>query len=176
MIPSYSLLSTQEEALNLFRECISCKKAIALDLDEINLESAEEIAKRLAQIVQNSQLHVLMLLEGQLGAGKTTFCQSFITAWLSKPLESVESPTYAYVIPYTNDSGLVLYHFDLYRLHSSDEFVALGFDEYWKEPGFSLIEWPDRIADLIESKSLIKLKINYTDKPNTRQWQLSYHP
>lgn len=170
-----SLSPSLNEALHLFEFSLINQKEISLSPVSVSLSEAHEMAKRLAEIILSPSEPISIFLEGQLGAGKTTFCQSFITRWTGS-LEHVESPTYAYVIPYKNKTGTPLYHFDLYRLRSSDEFIALGFDEYTKHVGISLIEWPQRLVGLVQKQTLIRLNINYSDSLDVREWSLSYKP
>lgn len=170
-----SLSTPLNEALHLFEFSLKNQKEFSLSPLRVSLLEAHEMANRLAEILLTPSEPIFIFLEGQLGAGKTTFCQSFITRW-TETLEHVESPTYAYVIPYKNKLGIPLYHFDLYRLRSSDEFIALGFDEYAKHTGISLIEWPQRLAGLVHKQSLIRLHINYSDSLDLREWSLSYRP
>jgi tRNA threonylcarbamoyl adenosine modification protein YjeE len=169
------LSPSEQESLNLFVSHIRLGQRGSFELNDVSLEKAQEVAKVLALSLKGYQRHILVLLEGQLGVGKTTFCQSFIHGW-SEQEESVESPTYAYVIPYKDRQGLCLFHFDLYRLHSSDEFLALGFDEYWKQPGLSLIEWPGSIQELIQTQEKLQLCFKYSQDIHSRQWHLEYHP
>lgn len=93
--------------------------------------------------------HPILFLKGNLGAGKTTFSQ-----FLLKELGShdvVSSPTYSIVNEYDTPKGPV-FHFDLYRMNSSEEVDDIGMDEYLNTSFLCIIEWPevyeDKIADL----------------------------
>ncbi|MBP7172923.1 MAG: tRNA (adenosine(37)-N6)-threonylcarbamoyltransferase complex ATPase subunit type 1 TsaE [Cloacibacterium sp.] len=84
--------------------------------------------------------HRILLLKGNLGAGKTTFTQ-----YLLKNLGSsneVNSPTYSIVNEYDCPKGKI-YHFDLYRLKSIEEVWDIGIDEYLDNGFLSIIEWPE---------------------------------
>jgi tRNA threonylcarbamoyladenosine biosynthesis protein TsaE len=106
------------------------------------LRDAEEtiaFGKMAASLLQNK---TILALSGDLGAGKTTFVQG-----LAKGLgisEPVQSPTFVLLNIYDK-----LAHFDLYRLKKSSEFTGLGFEEYFDREGICVIEWPDRIADIL---------------------------
>ena len=90
-------------------------------------------------------------LEGTLGAGKTTLAQAML-AQLGIT-GHVMSPTFSYVNIYNAADGTTVYHFDLYRLRSLDDFIALGFDEYLADPyALCLIEWPEIIMPLLQSR------------------------
>lgn len=89
----------------------------------------------------------VIALEGDLGAGKTLFTQG-LAAGLGIT-EPVNSPTFTILQIY--ESGrLPLYHFDVYRIDDPYEMEEVGFDDYIYGDGVSVIEWPDRIAELME--------------------------
>ncbi len=88
----------------------------------------------------------VIALQGGLGAGKTVFTKGF-----AKGLgvtETVTSPTFTIMQVY--ESGrLPLYHFDVYRIMEPEEMDEIGFDEYVYGDGVCLIEWADRIGELL---------------------------
>jgi tRNA threonylcarbamoyladenosine biosynthesis protein TsaE len=90
-----------------------------------------------------------ILLEGELGAGKSTFARALIHAM--GHTGPVPSPTYTLVEPYTV-GGNIVYHIDLYRVSSEDELQFLGWGEL--EEGLRLVEWPERAPGLAEAADL----------------------
>jgi len=78
-------------------------------------------------------------LQGELGAGKTTFCRGLLRAMGHKG--RVPSPTYTLIEPYDCGSYQV-YHLDLYRLREAAELEYLGLSELWESGAIFLIEWP----------------------------------
>lgn len=82
----------------------------------------------------------ILLLKGNLGAGKTTFTQ-YLLKEMGCP-DPVSSPTYAIVNEYEIPDGKV-FHFDLYRLNSAEEVFNIGMEEYLDSANFCIIEWPE---------------------------------
>jgi tRNA threonylcarbamoyladenosine biosynthesis protein TsaE len=117
---------------------------------DIYLRSPEETEQFGYELAHTLGPNTILALQGDLGAGKTTFVQG-----LAKGLgvvDPVQSPTFTYLQIYEGAS-LSLYHFDLYRLEKESDFVALGFEETFDAGGIVAIEWPDRIASLIPSSA-----------------------
>jgi tRNA threonylcarbamoyladenosine biosynthesis protein TsaE len=86
-----------------------------------------------------------LLLEGQIGAGKSHFARAFIQARLGRA-EDVPSPTFTLVQSYQAD--VEIWHADLYRLSHPDEVLELGLEEAF-DSAICLIEWPDRLGSLL---------------------------
>jgi len=98
----------------------------------------------------------VLLLEGQIGSGKTHFARALIQARLladGAPLEDVPSPTFTLVQTY--DTGRIeIWHADLYRLTHPDEVEELGLVDAFTE-AVCLVEWPDRLGDLAPEGALV---------------------
>ena len=88
----------------------------------------------------------VVALEGDLGAGKTTFVQGLAAALGAK--RPVTSPTFCLVVEHPTET-LLLVHLDLYRLHGPDDVLDLGWEDYLSRGAVLLVEWPDRAGDLI---------------------------
>lgn len=108
--------------------------------------SSDETKKFAFEIAKNAKPSNIYCLIGDLGAGKTVFTKGFAEGLGIK--EDVTSPTFTIINEY-NDSEIPFYHFDVYRLESSDELFDLGYDEYFYGNGVCLIEWADKIRDFI---------------------------
>ena len=92
-----------------------------------------------------------LLLEGEIGAGKSAFARALIRARLGR-MEDVPSPTFTLVQTYEDTAGDI-WHCDLYRLTHPDEALELGLDEAF-ETAICLIEWPDRLGDVAQTTAL----------------------
>ena len=119
-----------------------------------------EIAKAVQMILPYLEQHPIIALTGSLGAGKTTLAKEVLQTLGVQDV--ITSPTYSYVNSYRTESHTI-YHFDLYRLGSLDEFIDLGFDEYLHMPhAIVLIEWPEVIAPLLDRRTL-HVNLSYRD-------------
>ena len=85
-------------------------------------------------------------LVGPLGAGKTRLTRAIAEALGVDPL-AVSSPTFVLIHEY--EGRLPVYHFDAYRLGGSAAFEALGVADYWEAGGVCLVEWADRVAEVL---------------------------
>ena len=117
----------------------------------INIKSLEEIgaaAQEFVQYISSSDLQSnIFAFFGQMGAGKTTFikaiCQELGVA------DAVNSPTFTIVNEYKAAKGFPVYHFDFYRINKITEAYDIGIDEYFSGDGLCLIEWPEKIKEIL---------------------------
>lgn len=100
----------------------------------------------------------VIALNGNLGAGKTRLVQA-IAAALGVDQADVNSPTFVLIQEYQGD--LPLYHFDTYRLRDTDEFLELGADDLLYSDGVCMIEWADKVADVLP-RDLLTINIEHT--------------
>lgn len=115
-----------------------------------------EFSKTLAKKISSTKVIAFF---GDLGAGKTTFIRGLVEGLNSK--DSVTSPTFTYMQIY--DSEVPIYHFDLYRIKDLNEFMDLGFFEYFEKNGICLIEWSERIKSILP-KNTLTVEILHLDK------------
>ena len=111
-----------------------------------SLAQTEALAASLAKAAKPGDVYALI---GGLGAGKTAFAKAFASGLSVK--EIVNSPTFTILQEY--DSGrLPLYHFDMYRIGAPEETEEIGFDDYLYGDGVCLIEWADRVEELLPER------------------------
>ncbi|VXB72171.1 MULTISPECIES: tRNA (adenosine(37)-N6)-threonylcarbamoyltransferase complex ATPase subunit type 1 TsaE [Chryseobacterium] len=127
---------------------------------QFNIEKIEDWQKVVDSILPELKYNIL-LLKGNLGAGKTTFTQ-----FLLKNLDSedeVNSPTYSIVNEYSSPKGKI-YHFDLYRLKNIEEVYDIGIEEYLDNAFLCIIEWPEVYEDELYGLNYHSMSINNTGK------------
>lgn len=106
-------------------------------------EQTQRVGMRLGRLLQHGDL---ICLQGDLGAGKTTFVQGLAKGWGS--LDPVSSPTFIIVNIYRRPDDCQLFHMDAYRLESAPEAAELDLDEMLAQ-GSLLVEWPERVRSIL---------------------------
>lgn len=106
--------------------------------------SAAETTALGARIAASLEPPALILLVGDLGAGKTTLAKGIIEALGAAPPQDVLSPTFSLVHEYEGDPKV--YHLDLYRLHSLPELETLGLEDLWDQRAVVLVEWGEKFG------------------------------
>ncbi len=120
-----------------------------------NENDTKEIGYKLGNLLTPEST---ICLVGDLGAGKTTITQS-----IAKALEVedyITSPTFTIVNEY--EGKMPLYHFDVYRIGSSDEMYDIGYEDYINGQGVCIIEWSNLIEDILPDEYL-KIELSYKD-------------
>lgn len=125
----------------------------------VSLDQLDTMAQQLYELKDHCAVY---LFEGPLGAGKTTLIRLLLHKWGIQ--DPIVSPTFTYVNIYINKKNEILYHFDLYRIETLNQFIQLGFDEYlYQENSWSFIEWPELIMPLIKKRACF-IRIEYKDE------------
>jgi tRNA threonylcarbamoyladenosine biosynthesis protein TsaE len=123
----------------------------------LRVATADAMEAHGAQLARARPLCGVVYLQGELGAGKTTFARGVLRAL--GIAGALRSPTYTLVEPYSFDGRTVL-HFDLYRLVDGQELELIGARDCFAEAAFSMVEWPERGAGFIPPADL-RLCIEY---------------
>jgi tRNA threonylcarbamoyladenosine biosynthesis protein TsaE len=134
---------------------------------EFSIEQINEVVK----IVLSGSPEKVILFNGEMGVGKTTFIKA-----LCKSLgvqEATSSPTFSIVNEYQTNNEEVIYHFDVYRLKNESEAYDMGMDDYLYSGAWNFIEWAEKIPSLIPDHHSV---IDLTKLPNgNRQLVLTNH-
>jgi tRNA threonylcarbamoyl adenosine modification protein YjeE len=132
------------------------------------LSASEEDTWNIAKdLIDTLPRNGCLLLEGDLGAGKTQFSKGLIHALTGTPLAEIRSPTFTYLRSYTGRNARV-HHFDLYRVSDPTMLEELGIlEEIEDEKAYRVIEWPDRAAELLPAEHTL-CRITCLDNSSTR--------
>ena len=112
-------------------------------------EQTEAVGNRLGTLLEPGDV---VTLSGELGGGKTCFVRGVVATLAPASKDLVASPTFAILNEYPGQPPVL--HYDCYRLHGSDDAIELGFEEQFSGKAVCLIEWPERIADILPDDRL----------------------
>ena len=133
-------------------------------MEQVKITTSEEETNILASQLASKLLPgAIVLLNGDMGAGKSVFARGIIQSLGYKG--AVTSPTFTLMNEYPTEP--VVYHFDLYRLKSYDQLYDIGYDEYIYSDGISLIEWSEKMEHLLP-ENYVEIIIEKMD-PTTRK-------
>ena len=121
-----------------------------------NPEETKKLGKEVGKLARPGDL---LAFYGELGAGKTCFIQG-----ISRELEVqdyVTSPSFTIINEY--HGKIPIYHFDLFRLNNAEEILELGYEEYFYGEGLTVIEWAEKIEQLLP-KEYLKIDIKFKDR------------
>ena len=116
-------------------------------------QQTEELGERLGRSLHGGEV---IAYRGGLGAGKTAFTRG-LARGLDIPMR-VTSPTYTVVNEYTG-GRLPLFHFDMYRLGSSDELFDIGWEDYLARGGVCAVEWSEQVADAMDGAITVTIEV-----------------
>lgn len=128
-------------------------------------EETEKIGERLClSLLNRGDKQVFISLRGEMGVGKTAFVRGFC-----RPLgiSGVRSPTYTVVNEYRGTRNV--YHFDMYRISSSDDLYSIGYDEYIASDAFSIAEWSENVEDELPPWQICVSIERCPDTPDSRR-------
>ncbi len=146
-----SIRNMQEETLNIISH---------------SLAQTQRLSMRMGELLTGGEL---LLLDGQMGTGKTTFTQGLaqglgITAVISSPTFTLLKEYLGQLRPDSSSPdarprpGPALYHFDLYRLDDPEEIIELGFEDYFYSDGVCVVEWAEK-ADLLWPPEHLRIRM-----------------
>jgi len=112
-------------------------------------EETREVGRRLAVLLPH---HAVVVLTGDLGAGKTTLSQGIVEGRKAARAEDVSSPTFTLIHEYGEPVGV--YHIDLYRLTTAEDARRLGLEDIFDQDALVLLEWGDRFPELLPPETI----------------------
>jgi tRNA threonylcarbamoyladenosine biosynthesis protein TsaE len=118
----------------------------------IELKTLADLPSAAMKFLEETDNRKVFAFNGQMGAGKTTFIVSLLTAMGVEDIEG--SPTYSLVNTYETPAFGKIFHFDLYRLNSEEEAYDIGIEEMLYGGGYCFIEWPDKIPNLLPENTI----------------------
>ena len=121
-------------------------------METINIDSPGDLPDVAERIIEKLDRHRVVAFYGPMGAGKTTLIKE-IASQLGVE-DTVTSPTFALVNQYLAANGEPIYHFDFYRIDRIEEAFDLGYEEYFYSGDICLIEWPEKIEELLPPGTL----------------------
>jgi ATPase, YjeE family len=129
-----------------------------------SLADIENAATEFINYISNSDIQSnIFAFYAPMGAGKTTFIKALCSVLGVKDV--VNSPTFTIVNEYRAAKGFPIYHFDFYRINNVNEALDIGLQEYFSSEGLCLIEWPEKISDILP-EDVVKVKITVDSNDN----------
>lgn len=133
-----------------------------------NVAETSAIAKDVLQYVNDG---TIILLHGNLGAGKTTFVKGIAAAL--GVAKTITSPTFTlmniYELSASGSKPHTLVHIDTYRLENEQELIDIGAEDYIGKPGtITIIEWPEKLSHLLQNKTAVTITIEHGSLPDER--------
>jgi tRNA threonylcarbamoyladenosine biosynthesis protein TsaE len=136
---------------------------------EFLTHSSEETIERGREIGAELKPPVLLLLTGDLGAGKTTLTKGIVSGLGAAEIDEVTSPTFTLVHKY--ERATRVYHVDLYRIGSAHDLETLGLEDVFSEHAVVIVEWPDRLT-LRTDWPVVRIQLEHVSE-DTRRIRIS---
>ena len=127
-------------------------------MTQITIPSIEKIDPAARQLVDMLGGRRKVAFFGEMGAGKTTLIQAICKVLGVE--DTVASPTFALINEYFTKEGTSVYHIDLYRIEDITEVYDLGYEDYFYSDAYCVIEWPEKVMELIpEDVLMLEIKV-----------------
>lgn len=116
-------------------------------MTKITINGLENIREAARQFIDAMDQDTVFAFHGEMGAGKTTFIKAICEELGVEDV--INSPTFAIVNEYRSASAELIYHFDFYRINKPEEAYDFGYEDYLYSGALCLIEWPEKIEELL---------------------------
>lgn len=128
---------------------------------QISIPSTEALDAAAESFLELMGDYTVYAFDGEMGAGKTTFINALCRA-LGVEDDPTGSPTFSIINEYRSDTTAeLIYHFDLYRIENLEQAFDIGVEDYLDSGALCLIEWPDRIDDILPDDTVrVKIDVN----------------
>ena len=123
---------------------------------ELEINGLQDLAEAANKLITFAGEDNVIIFDGPMGAGKTTFTKEICRAL--GVVDVVSSPTFSIVNEYLSQANTPVYHFDFYRIKNIQEAYDIGYEEYFYSGHLCLVEWPEKIAELLPEQ-YIKVQI-----------------
>ena len=127
----------------------------------IRIASTDDLNRAADEFVRLMDSSTIYAFNGEMGAGKTTFIMALLRR-LGVGDDLAGSPSFAIINEYRSDTTAeLIYHFDLYRLESLEEALDIGIEDYFDSGALCLLEWPERVADILPDDTVcVDIRVN----------------
>jgi tRNA threonylcarbamoyladenosine biosynthesis protein TsaE len=132
---------------------------------EITTRSSDETIQWGRELGAALKPPVLILLSGDLGAGKTTLTKGIVAGLGAAELDEVTSPTFTLVHKY--EARVLVYHVDLYRIEGAQDLETLGLDDIFSEHAVVIVEWPHKLG-LRKDWPLVRIHLEHVSEDSRR--------
>ena len=135
----------------------------------ITMASKADIPEAARKFIDIMGQSTIFAFNGEMGAGKTTFITELCRQLGVSDDELAGSPSFSIVNEYRSDTTAeLIYHFDLYRLESLEEAFDIGIEDYFDSGALCLLEWPERIADILpDDTARVNLTVDHDTEART---------
>ena len=134
-----------------------------MNMKTINIANVEDLDRAAGEFVSLMDDRTIYAFSGEMGAGRTTFIAALCRA-LGVDADEANSPSFSIINEYRSDTTAeLIYHFDLYRLESLEEAIEIGTEDYFDSGALCLLEWPDRVEDILPDDTV---RVNITVNPD----------
>ncbi|MDE6802155.1 MAG: tRNA (adenosine(37)-N6)-threonylcarbamoyltransferase complex ATPase subunit type 1 TsaE [Muribaculaceae bacterium] len=139
----------------------------------ITIANLDDLPRAAREFVEAMGDATVFAFYGDMGVGKTTFINA-LSHELGVQEDVANSPSFSIVNEYRSDTTAeLIYHFDLYRLNSADEALDLGIEDYFDSGALCLLEWPERVEQLLPDDTVrVKLSVGDDDSRTIQMSEL----